>query len=56
MLMFEEKCVGFSRFGKTRITNPLTISPQRNDTHTVLWEAAVLRTENNIRFKPTKPD
>lgn len=48
-------CVGISRFGiyMNHSFNLLTISPQRNNTHTFMWEAAVLKTENNIRFTPT---
>lgn len=33
--------------------NLLTINPQRNDTCMFMWEAAILRPENNIRFMPT---
>lgn len=50
--------VGVSRFGiyTNHSFNPLTISPQRNDTHTPMWDAAVLRTENNNTFTPTNAE
>lgn len=46
--------MGVSCFGiyTNHSFNLLTINPKTNDTCTFMWEAAISRTENNIRFMP----